>query len=137
MNNPLGIGPGNWYQTIGSYIPELAGKDSHSTYVKCLAELGVLGISVFILLLLQAYLSLRKTYKNIQYLPDQQAEEFSHYYFAIIVSIVIFLTCSITITTIYTEVLWLLLMLPVCLLRALDNYRIEKDLLENVSRKTF
>ncbi|MBW2184949.1 MAG: O-antigen ligase family protein [Deltaproteobacteria bacterium] len=137
IDNPLGIGPGNWYQTIGRYIPEYAGKDSHNTYVKCLAELGALGISVFILLLLQTYFSLRKTYISIQCLQPKQSDEFSHYYFAVIVSIVVFLTCSLTITTIYTEVLWILLMLPVCLNRALDNYLIEKDLQGKGENKVF
>jgi O-antigen ligase len=126
--HPLGIGPGNWYQTIGSYIPEYPGKDSHSTYVKCLAEMGIIGFSVFMLLLLQAYLNLRKVYREATDLPPQDSEDFIQLYFAIVVSIVVFLTCALTITMIYTEILWILLMLPVCLKRALDNYKIEKKL---------
>lgn len=129
-NNPLGIGPGNWYQTIGRYIPEYEGKDSHSTYVKCLVELGVLGISVFILLLLQAYYNLRKVYRGVENLSKEDANEFIHYYFAITVSIIALLTCALTITMIYIEILWIVLMLPVCLKRALDNYKIENGLLE-------
>jgi len=120
-SQPLGIGPGNWYQTISRYIPEYEGKDSHSTYVKCLAEMGVIGMAVFLLLLLQAYLNLRRVYKAAGGLPPPEEEEFIQLYFAIIVSIVIFMTCALTITMIYTEILWVLLMLPVCLKRALDN----------------
>lgn len=127
VNHPLGIGPGNWYQTIHRYIPEYAGKDSHNTYVKCLAELGVIGMSVFMLFLLQSYLNLRRVYEAARDLPPPDEEEFTQLYFAIIVSIIIFMTCALTITMIYTEILWVLLMLPVCLKRALDNYKIEHE----------
>lgn len=126
-SHPLGIGPGNWYQTIGRYIPEYEGKDSHSTYIKCLAELGLIGMAVFMLLILQAYLNLRQVYIQRHKLPPSEEEEFTHFYFAIIVSIVIFLTCALTITMVYTEILWVLLLLPVCLKRALDNYEIEQE----------
>ena len=128
-SHPLGIGPGNWYQTIGRYIPEYVGKDSHNTYIKCLAELGLLGMAVFFLLMLQSYVNLRHVYKEASDLPPPEAEEFTQLYFAVLVAIVIFMTCALTITTIYTEILWVLLMLPVCLKRALDNYKIEHELL--------
>jgi len=121
-SHPLGIGPGNWYQTIGRYIPEYQGKDAHSTYVKCMAELGLIGIGVFFLLVLQAYLNLRQIHIRAQALPPSEEEEFTLFYFAIIVSGVILMTCALTITMIYTEILWVLLMLPVCLKRALDNH---------------
>ena len=126
FDHPMGIGPGNWYQTIERYIPEYEGKDSHNTYIKCLVEFGILGISTFILLLLQAYFNLRKVYRGVDALPKDSADEFVQYYFAITISIVILLTCALTITMIYTEILWLILMLPVCLKRALDNNLIEE-----------
>jgi len=121
-NHPLGIGPGNWYQTIDRYIPEYMGKDSHSTYVKCFAELGVIGTAVFFLLVLQSYLNLRRVYKGALELESDEQTDFIQFYFALVVSLVIFLTCAIAITMIYTEILWILLMLPVCLKRAYDNH---------------
>nr|WP_320114288.1 O-antigen ligase family protein [uncultured Desulfuromonas sp.] len=125
VSHPLGIGPGNWYQTIGRYIPEYQGKDSHSTYVKCLAELGIIGVSVFFLLMLQSYLNLRKVYRGALELQTDDGADFVQLYYGIMVSCVIFLTCALTITTIYTEILWVLLMLPVCLKRAFDNHMAE------------
>lgn len=122
LNNPIGIGPGNWYQTIGRYIPEYEGKDSHNTYVKCAAELGVLGISLFLFLLWQAYGNLKKVHDGAGDLVAEAAEDFSQFYFALVVSLVVILTCGIAITMIYTEVVWLLLMLPICLRRAYDNH---------------
>lgn len=121
VNNPLGIGPGNWYQTIERYLPEYRGKDSHSTYVKCVAELGVVGISLFMLLLLQAYLNLKKVHDEATRLPEEVADEFRQYYFAIVVSMAVLLVCALAITMIYTEIVWIMLMLPVCLRRAFDN----------------
>jgi O-antigen ligase len=126
-SHPLGIGPGNWYQTIGRYIPEYEGKDAHSTYVKCMVEFGLIGIGVFFLLVLQAYLNLRQVYQRAHELPPSEEEEFTQFYFAIIVSGVILMTCALTITMIYTEILWVLLMLPVCLKRALDNHIAEQE----------
>ncbi|MBB5346980.1 O-antigen ligase family protein [Desulfoprunum benzoelyticum] len=121
-NNPIGIGPGNWYQTIGKYIPEYEGKDSHSTYVKCAAELGVVGISLFLFLLWQAYGNLKKVHDGAVNLVAEKAEDFNQFYFALVVSLVVILTCGIAITMIYIEVVWLLLMLPICLRRAYDNH---------------
>jgi len=121
-NNPVGIGPGNWYQTIGRYIPEYEGKDSHNTYVKCAAELGVLGIFLFVFLLWQAYGNLKKVHDGAVGLVPEAAEDFSQFYFALVVSLVVILSCGIAITMIYTEVVWLLLMLPLCLRRAYDNH---------------
>lgn len=127
-NHLLGVGPGNWYQNIGRYIPEYLGKDSHSTYVKCLAELGILGFPLFAWLIWLSYSNLRRTYKDAVTLAREDTDDFMHFYFAITVSCVILFTCALTITMIYTEILWLLLMLPVCLRRAFDNYLQDKKL---------
>lgn len=129
--NPMGIGPGNWYQTIDRYIPEYEGKDSHSTYVKCMAEIGILGVLFFGVLLYYDYSCLRNIYKESLSLDKKDADDFMQFYFAITVSIVVVLACALTITMIYTEILWILLMLPICLRRAFDNYLIDKSALES------
>lgn len=126
-DHPLGIGPGNWYQTIGRYIPEYSGKDSHNTYVKCAVELGLPGITLFLIFLLQAYFNLKSVYKKIADYKGAEVDEFTQYYFAVTVSLAVILTCGLTITMIYTEIVWVLLMLPVCLKRALDNLDICKQ----------
>jgi O-antigen ligase len=92
-----------------------------------MVEFGLIGIGVFFLLVLQAYLNLRQVYQRAHELPPSEEEEFTQFYFAIIVSGVILMTCALTITMIYTEILWVLLMLPVCLKRALDNHIAEQE----------
>ena len=34
LDHPMGVGPGNFYQNIGTYVPEYAGKDAHNTYIR-------------------------------------------------------------------------------------------------------
>ncbi len=121
LDHPLGIGAGNWYQTIGHYIPEYEGKDSHSTFVKAFAELGIQGGVVFLLLIASAYHNLFSVQKVIKDFKGQAVEDMVQFSFGITVALTIFLASSITITTIYTEALWIIMMLPVCLLRAVQN----------------
>ena len=46
MDHPLGVGPGNFYQHIGEYAPNHAGRDAHNTFVRCAGELGFPGLIV-------------------------------------------------------------------------------------------
>jgi probable O-glycosylation ligase (exosortase A-associated) len=120
-DSPLGIGVGNWYQTIGRYIPEYEGKDCHSTFVKCIAELGLHGFLIFFLIVFNGLFQLFKIKKQSAMLPPDEGEDFSNLSFAITLCIIIILTAGLTISMIYTEIIWVLLMLPVCLRRAFDN----------------
>jgi len=121
IKNPVGIGPGNWYQTIGKFKPMYEGRDSHNTFIKCAVETGILGISIFLILLFQAYINLRKVVKGLSTLTSEVANDFRLYFFAMVISIVILFTCALIITMLYTEILWVVLMLPLCLRRAYDN----------------
>jgi O-antigen ligase len=126
-DQPLGIGIGNWYQTIGRYIPDYEGKDSHNTFVKCIAELGVHGFFIFALVIIFALNETRKIRKFSGRLPPEIENDFIILAFGICISIVIILTCGLTITMIYTETIWILLMLPVCLRRSLENAIMEHE----------
>jgi O-antigen ligase len=120
-DNPFGIGIGNWYQTIGYYIPEYEAKDSHNTYIKCAAELGVQGVLVYVLFIFTAFLQLRRVRKLSAILPQSVGDDLVLCSFGLTISLAIILTCGLTITMIYTEIIWILLMLPVCLERVLEN----------------
>ena len=130
LRNPVGIGPGNWYQTIGRYIPEYEGKDSHNTFVKCAVELGAAGFFLFLLLIFLSYRNLRRIERDLAADHSEEANDFRQYFFAMVVSMAILLTCALTITMIYTEILWVVLMLPLCLRRAHDNAVLERRGLE-------
>ncbi len=128
IDHPLGIGVGNWYQTIGRYIPEYEGKDAHSTYVKCWVELGLQGMIVFSLIIITAYLQLRNIKKYASLLPETEADRMAQFSYGIFVSLVIMLTCGLTISLTYMEGLWIFLMLPVCLRRVLENTLLEAQI---------
>ncbi|MGE4519332.1 MAG: O-antigen ligase family protein [Desulfobacteraceae bacterium] len=121
MDKPMGIGIGNWYQTIGKYIPEYDGKDSHSTYVKCFAELGFQGFIIFSLFIFTAYRQLVWVKRQSEQFDKEKSEDLKLICFGIKISLVIYLACALTITMIYTELTWILLMLPCCVRRALEN----------------
>jgi putative inorganic carbon (HCO3(-)) transporter len=127
-DNPFGIGIGNWYQTIGYYIPEYEGKDSHSTYIKCVVEIGVQGILVYVLFIFTAFQQLRRVRKLSDTLPQPVGDDLVQISFGLTVSLSIILMCGLTITMIYTEITWILLMLPVCLRRAQENAMVDRDL---------
>lgn len=120
-DKPLGIGIGNWYQTIGGYIPEYEGKDSHNTFIKCLAELGYQGGILFALIIFFSLKEVLRVRTQSEHLPPDMSNDFIIMSFGIFLSIVVILTCGLTITMIYTEVIWILIMLPVCLRRAFEN----------------
>jgi len=120
-DNSFGIGIGNWYQTIEYYLPGYVRKDCHNTYVKCAVELGVQGILVYVLFIFTAFLQLRRVRKLSATLPQSVGDDLVLFSFGLTISLAIILTCGLTITMIYTEIIWLLLMLPVCLRRVLEN----------------
>ncbi len=118
---PFGIGAANWMQTISRYSPQDEGMDAHNTLIKCTAELGLQGGFIYILLIFTAFRQLFQVKKQAEILPDPVGENLVQIAFALIVSLVTIIMCGMTITMIYTEIVWLLLMLSVCLRRALNN----------------
>ena len=69
---PLGVGEGNFKKYIGQYNPEMIGRDTHNTFLRCLAELGVQGAFVLLLLIGNAFWILFRLKKKIQDLPQQE-----------------------------------------------------------------
>ncbi|NIA11338.1 MAG: polymerase [Nitrospiraceae bacterium] len=120
-DHPFGIGIGNWYQSIGYYIPEYEARDSHNTYVKCAVETGVQGILVYLLFIFTAFLQLWRVRKLSATMPRSVGDDLVLCSFGLTISLAVILTCALTITMIYTEIIWILLMLPVCLRRVLEN----------------
>jgi O-antigen ligase len=100
----------------------LEGRDTHNTYLKCLCELGIQGIIIFAVVIVNAVLVLRRVTKQAQKLSrkgEHNALLLQSY--GLIVAIVVLLAAALTITFLYIEALWWLLAMPVCLERALEN----------------
>ncbi len=126
VDNPMGVGLGNFKQHIGRYVPQYTAKAAHNTYILFLAETGVLGISAFLAIILSGALSLRRCINRCHQLPANKQDKPFYMAYGMCVAIATLLGCALPITLTWTEGLWWFLMLPVCMARALDNY--EADL---------
>jgi O-antigen ligase len=120
-DKPLGVGAGNFQQTIGRYAPERQGLDAHNTYVRCAAELGVHGFLVFAILVLASVGSLVKIVRRTARLELRNRDQIVYAGFGSLITLVTMLGCGLTATLIYFEAMWWMLALPICLHRVLDN----------------
>jgi hypothetical protein len=119
--NPIGVGTGNFYQRIGDYVPKHPNRDAHSTVFRCGGELGLPGLGLFAIIVLSAYASLRRTIKIATSLPGEEANRVMWAAFGAITGLTAILTYGMTGTLIYTEYLWWMLGIPVCLERVIQN----------------
>ncbi|MEX2286548.1 MAG: O-antigen ligase family protein [Planctomycetaceae bacterium] len=118
FDHPLGIGPGRFFGVIGDYQPEYAGRDAHSLYFRTLAELGIFGVATLLALIGNAFWVLRRCKKkahNLLYSPDLISTAIG-----LQLMIIAFVTAGLTMTMTYSEELFLVLLLPACLERAVD-----------------
>jgi len=122
-DNPMGVGAGNFFQDIGKYDSRYAGRDAHSLYFRCLAELGIVGIMLLGGLVFGAAASLYNTAKEAKTLHSPEGEQIRLYAFGVAISLTMLLFSGLTRSLLYVEGFWWLLALPVCLGRALENAR--------------
>lgn len=116
---PLGVGEGNFKACVGQYVPELTGRDTHNTFLRCLTELGVQGAFVLLLLIGNAFWILFRLKKQIQGLP-QEADFIWHIY-ALRITLIIYLVSGIFITHTYIEEFYWLLIFPLFLKRSVEG----------------
>jgi len=114
----LGIGEGNFKQYTGMFDERTAGKDTHNTYLRCLAELGIPGFLVLLAIIFNSFLILRKIWKIA---VCSQLLKFQWHIFALTIALIIFLTCGFFITETYIEEFYWLLMFPTVLSRCVEN----------------
>jgi O-antigen ligase len=120
---PLGVGIGNFHQTIGRYAPEYEGRDAHNTYLRCACELGIQGIASFGVVIASAFWLLRRTVQQAVDLPEEQRKRVVFLCYGLALSIAAILACGITITLLYVEALWWVLALPLCAARVVENMK--------------
>lgn len=125
--NPLGVGAGNFHQTIGRYAPTHPGRDAHNTFVRCYGELGIQGIAFFLLLMGSVALMLWRIIRNAPSLPQEAQLPVTYIAYGLLLSLVAWLGCSLTVTLLYTEGFWWFVAIPVCLSRVVENLKAEAD----------
>jgi O-antigen ligase len=122
-DHPLGIGVGNFYSTIGSYRFQLAGRDTHSTFLRCLTELGILGATALLALFCNAIRVLRRCQHLARSMEGN--EDLANVAIGLQVAVVAFAVSGLTITMTYCEEFFIFLLLPVCCHRAVLNARLD------------
>jgi putative inorganic carbon (HCO3(-)) transporter len=120
-DHPLGIGVGNFFQTVGGYDPAYEGRDAHNTYIRCLTELGIQGLLVFGLLIANAWVMLRRINRRAEDLPPPHKRSVLFLSYGMCCALATMAACCLTISLTYVEFIWWFLALPVCLERAVDN----------------
>jgi len=113
---PLGVGVGNYYSTVGLYRFEFAGRDTHSTYMRCLSELGFPGAIALLALIANAMRVLRWCQKAAAALPNHADLKYAAY--GLQLALIAYAVCGVTITMTYSEEFFIFLLLPVCCYRA-------------------
>jgi O-antigen ligase len=126
--NPMGVGAGSFYTAIGTYDSRHANRDCHNTYIRCGAELGVLGALIFGGLIVNAFLTLRRA--GLAAAGTSLESDLRWDCFGLQVAFVGYFVSGIFMGLTYIEEMWWFLCLPVCLERAALNARLEQDTLE-------
>jgi O-antigen ligase len=121
QDHPMGVGVGNFFDMIGQYEPSIPGKDTHNTYFRCLAELGIVGFFVLMLLIANAFLMLLGVGRSAQSLNEDRSHVFKLHAFGLAIALVVYASAGMFISTTYIEEFYWLLMLPVFLKRSLAN----------------
>lgn len=120
-DHPLGIGPGNFFQVVGRYRPELKGRDAHSMFFRCLTELGIPGFVFFLVICFSAIRTALRASRTAESIPSETGTAIRLLCYGFAVALCAFLAASTMVTTLYTESLWWLLLMPVCLERTVEN----------------
>jgi len=116
---PLGVGQDNFKKYVGQYNPAIPGRDTHNTFLRGLAELGIQGLAIYLIMIANAFRILKRLKNKIRGLNNET--DYKWHIYALSVSLVIFLSSGMFITHTYIEELYWLLMFPVLLERAVEN----------------
>lgn len=123
LDYPLGVGVGRFREKLAEYDTgnyehafNLPKRVTHNTYLLCITELGVQGSVVFLTIILSSLHKLRRC-KILSDLSDNPIET-RMLVFGCLLSIVAYLGAAAFTDRLYTESLWWVLALPVCLEQA-------------------
>jgi O-antigen ligase len=123
--HPFGVGEGNFIALVGEYNPSIPGKDTHNTFFKCLAELGIQGIAVLLLMVQNAFRTLTILKKQLD-LSNPVDKEFDLHILALRIAMIMYLVTTIFLTHTYVEEFYWLLMFPLFLKRCFENERFKQ-----------
>lgn len=113
-DHPFGVGVKNFEKMVPYYHPRNKGMDAHNTYVLCYSEIGIIGITLFLIIIAETFLQLRRIRLAVK--NTQHENDITLHVFAITTVLIIYLSgYMMTHSNLYTEMLWILLAMPICL----------------------
>lgn len=113
-DHPLGIGVWNFQNIVPYYDPDNPGLDAHNTYVLCYTEIGIIGIILFMVIIIEAFFQLRRIRQIVKGTPYEQ--EISLFAISLGTSLLIYVLGGfMSHSYLYNEITWMLLALPICL----------------------
>ncbi len=127
-DHPLGIGADNFKKYIVQYSPHSKGRDTHSTYFRCLAEIGFQGLFVLLYLIYNSFKILFRIRKDTS--DDEDHIRIRLYAYGITVALASYLIAGMFITMTYIEEFYWMLLIPLFLKRALIIADISQDTAE-------
>ena len=113
-DNPLGVGIKNFEKIVPYYDRTNTGLDAHNTYVLCYSENGVFGILLLVIIIGEGWLQLARIRKK-RLDGSYQGEIGVHVITLETIYVIYFLGYMMTHSSLYSELLWILLTLPICL----------------------
>ena len=125
-DHPLGIGVKNFPTIVQLYDEKNPGMDAHNTYVLCFSEIGILGIILFLIIIMETVMQLRRIHLSIK--NTVYEDEISLDLISIEAILILFFTgYMMTHSNLYTETLWILLALPICLENATQKLLLQNE----------
>lgn len=124
-DHPLGVGVGNTAAMVGNYNYELAGLDTHNTYLRALTDLGYHGLFVYFLMMFNAFKILFTTEKAVSKLNNQR--DYYWHIYALKIGLVSYFVVVTFVSATYIEEFFWFLMFPVFLKRSVENKILEEN----------
>lgn len=119
LEHPLGVGIGNFTRMIANYPPVRFEIDAHNTFVLCLGELGIGGITLLMIIVIRTFMQIGALRRAAAEHPSLRG--LSMEIFGLETAMVAFLMGGMTVSRFYCEMFWCIMLMPVCLQRAVAN----------------
>ena len=114
IDHPLGVGVKNFEKLVPHYDFRNKGLDAHNTYILCYSEIGIFGIVLFIVIIIEALFQLKRVSRMVRGTPYEQ--EITIEALSLNTAMIVYLFGQmVTHSILYREFFWILLAMPICL----------------------
>ena len=133
LEHPFGVGVGRFKDALQEYRGyredynsySLGRRVTHNTYLLCLTELGIQGTTLLLLLIVLSFCKIRCCALKAPLCDKPDEAKMLSY--GVLLSLVIYLSAASFTDRLYTESFWWVLVLPICLEKAIKLKLQEQD----------